>query len=49
MTFEECRALGINDSIIHEDFMIGSQDLSIVGTDKDGNKIQIFKDGNWAF
>lgn len=48
-TFEECRDLGINDSIIHEDFMIGSEDLSIVGIDKDGKQTQIFIDGNWAF
>ena len=28
-TLDECRALGINDSMIHEDFMIGSADMSI--------------------
>ena len=39
---------GINDSQIHVDFMIGSEDLKIVGTDKRGNEILIFKDGNWA-
>ena len=49
MTFEECIAKGINDSIVHEDFMIGSEDLSIVGTDKNGKEIQIFKNGTWAF
>lgn len=40
---------GINDSQIHVDFMIGSDDLQIVGTDKRGNEVLIFKDGNWAF
>ena len=49
MTFEECIEKGINDSIIHEDFMIGSEDLSIIGTCADGREVQIFKDGNWAF
>lgn len=49
MTFEECIEKGINDSLIHVDFMIGSADLSIEGTDQSGKKIQIFKDGNWAF
>lgn len=49
MTLEECRALGINDSIIHEDFMIGSDDLNITATTKDKKNIQIFKNGNWAF
>ncbi len=48
-TFEECKQMGINDSIVHEDFMIGSEDLSIVGITKSGKKIEIFKDGVWAF
>jgi aminopeptidase len=29
--------------------MIGTADLEVVGITKDGKKIQIFKDGNWAF
>ena len=29
--------------------MIGSSDLNIVGETYDGETIQIFKDGNWAF
>jgi len=33
----------------HVDFMIGSEDMNIVGFDEDGKKYQIFKDGNWAF
>lgn len=48
-TLEECIELGVNDSIIHEDFMIGSEDLSIIGIDKNGKEIEIFKNGNWAF
>ena len=48
-TEEELLAMGINDSQIHVDFMIGSKDLSIVGYTRDGKKVQIFKDGNWAF
>ena len=49
MTREECTAAGINDSMIHEDFMIGAPDLSIVATLRDGTKKEIFKDGTWAF
>ena len=49
MTDAECKARGINESMIHVDFMIGSRDMSIVGVTKDGKRIQIFKDGNWAF
>jgi len=48
-TNEECKERGINDSMIHVDFMIGSKDLTIVGECKDGKKIPIFTDGNWAF
>lgn len=48
-TLEQCRQMGINVSMIHEDFMIGSEDLSIKGITEDGDEIEIFKDGNWAF
>lgn len=48
-TNKECEKLGINSSMIHVDFMIGSKDLSIVGVTKDGKRVQVFKDGNWAF
>lgn len=40
---------GVNDSLLHEDFMIGTRDLDIVGTTKDGRQVQVFKDGNFAF
>lgn len=48
MTEEELEMAGVNNSLTHEDFMIGSSDLSIVGTTHDDEKIQIFKDGEWA-
>lgn len=48
LTTEECHARGINSSMIHVDFMIGSEDLSVVGTRENGEKVQIFRDGNWA-
>jgi len=48
-TLDECRKIGINDSMIHVDFMIGTDDLEIVGVDKKGRRHPIFKDGNWAF
>ena len=48
-TLEECRALGINDSMIHEDFMIGCASMNIVATTRDGKEVDIFKNGNWAF
>lgn len=48
MTKEDLLKIGFNDSLIHVDFMIGSQDLSIVGYDKKGNFHQIFKHGCWS-
>ena len=46
---EECKALGINDSMIHEDFMIGTADTSVVGVTADGRRVALFQDGEWAF
>ena len=48
MTVEECEKAGVNSSMIHVDFMIGSKDMSIVGVTKEGKRVTIFKDGNWA-
>ena len=48
-TLEECRALGINDSMIHEDFMIGCDSMNIDGITADGETVAIFRNGNWAF
>ncbi len=48
-TLEECRALGVNDSMIHEDFMIGCDSMHIDAITADGRVIPIFDAGNWAF
>ena len=48
-TLEECRKLGINDSMIHVDFMIGSVDLDIDAILEDGSIVPVFRGGNWAF
>lgn len=48
MTLEEITKKGINHSGSHVDFMIGTEDMDIVGIDDKGNKHQIFKNGNWA-
>lgn len=48
-TLEECRQLGINDSMIHEDFMIGCDTMNIDGICEDGKVVPIFRNGNWAF
>lgn len=46
MTNEQCRALGINDSMIHVDFMIGTDDMQITGY-KDDKAVPIFENGTW--
>ncbi len=46
---EKCREIGVNDSMIHEDFMIGSEDMNITGITADGKEIAIFRNGDWAF
>ena len=48
-TLEECRQLGINDSMIHEDFMIGCDSMNIDAICADGKIVAIFRNGNWAF
>ena len=48
-SLEECRKMGINDSMIHEDFMIGSEDLDIDAHTEDGRVVPIFRHGTWAF
>ena len=48
-TLEECRALGINDSMVHVDFMIGAADMNIDAITREGKTVPIFRNGNWAF
>ena len=48
-SLEECRALGINDSMIHEDFMIGCDSMNIDAICADGKLVPMFRGGNWAF
>ncbi|MBR4539439.1 MAG: aminopeptidase [Clostridia bacterium] len=48
MTVAQAQEQGVNDSIIHVDFMIGADDLSIDGVRPDGSITPIFRDGTWA-
>ncbi|MEG2639745.1 MAG: aminopeptidase, partial [Clostridiales bacterium] len=48
LNWEETVAKGINDSLIHVDFMIGDDTLNIAGYTKDGKKVPIFTRGNWC-
>ena len=47
MSMDEMKALGMNDSMIHVDFMIGADDLCITGY-KNGEATPVFIDGKWA-
>ena len=47
MSLEERNEAGVNDSIIHVDFMVGNDKLSIDGKTEDGEIISIFKNGEW--
>lgn len=49
MTDEQLAMMGMNESNTHVDFMLGTNDLEIIGIDKQGNASPIFKNGNWAF
>ena len=48
-TLEELREAGLNDSMIHVDFMIGTPDLSIDALCEDGKTVPVFRRGTWAF
>lgn len=48
MSEEELASHGLNVSKQHTDFMIGTPDLSIVGTTHDGKEIAIFENGNFC-
>ena len=49
LTIEQLEELGINRSLAHEDFMIGSEEMNIDGTLPNGETVSIFRNGNWAF
>ena len=48
LTMEQAQQQGINDSIIHVDFMVGADDLSIDGIRPDGTAVPVFRNGTWA-
>ena len=40
--------MGVNDSSVHVDFMIGAEDLEIEGVTQTGEKIGVFENGTWG-
>ncbi|ASA21721.1 aminopeptidase [Paenibacillus donghaensis] len=49
MTPEQLMERGLNDSVTHVDFMIGSAEMNIYGITADGKEEPVFLNGNWAF
>ncbi len=49
MSDKELAQHGVNNSLIHVDFIIASPDLDIIGKTTTGGRIQIFENGNWAY
>jgi len=49
MSREQLEEKGLNQSITHVDFMIGSDQMDIDGILQDGTVEPIFRSGNWAF
>lgn len=48
MSQEQLQEAGLNQSLVHVDFMIGSGEMDIYGISSDGEQEQIFSKGNWA-
>ncbi|EST10689.1 aminopeptidase [Sporolactobacillus laevolacticus] len=48
MSEEALAAAGMNQSLTHVDFMVGSGELDIDGETADGQIIPIFREGNWV-
>jgi aminopeptidase len=49
MAREELQKHGLNQSITHVDFMIGSAEMNIDGIKEDGTSEPVFRNGDWAF
>lgn len=49
MSPEELMENGLNQSITHVDFMVGSAEMNIDGITEDGQREPVFRKGNWAF
>ena len=48
LTPAEARERGVNDSMIHVDFMVGTPDLHVVGIKENGEEVVLFDNGTWA-
>ncbi len=46
---KELQERGLNDSLIHEDIMVGTRDMNVTGVGKDGSETPIMQNGEWCF
>ena len=49
MTSEQLAEVGLNSSLEHVDFMVGTEDLSITATTEEGKTLVVFENGDWVF
>ena len=49
MSSDELKEHGLNESLTHVDFMIGSAEMDIDGITADGTSEPVFRNGDWAF
>jgi aminopeptidase len=49
MSDTEAEAVGLNDSLTHVDFMIGSAEMDVAGVREDGTEEPVMQGGEWAF
>lgn len=48
LTKDELLSSGLNSSIEHVDFMVGTSDLEITASCEDGKQLKIFENGEWV-
>jgi len=49
MDVETLKSHGVNESLVHEDFMIGTADMCIMGVTASDEEVKIFENGNFVF
>ena len=47
MNTEQRDQAGMNESLIHVDFMVGNEKLSITGIRENGEEVRFFEHGKW--
>ena len=48
MSEEELLQNGVNDSLVHVDFMVGDESTEIIGIKENGEEVEIFKNGDFV-